>query len=222
MILPPPHIFHWGAGAPPPAPPVPTPLHIIEHEISEKIELIQSCRAYKMWPRQSLQRLAELLEWTKFPANTVLVSEGFLCPFIVFIKNGECHVLREVRVNMMLPNGDKKWKRKQVVVGQMKASESFGEVSVLKSEPITSSVVTATQVEVGIITLEKLQELDETTTSLLLQSNERLYKTMTEDQIHDEYISQEEKRQWNQFKQGVLEDSIFAKGIRPGRGKWAK
>lgn len=42
----------------------------------------------------------------------------------------------------------------------MKASESFGEVSVLKSEPITSSVVTATQVEVGIITLEKLQGKD--------------------------------------------------------------
>ncbi|KAJ8041222.1 Cyclic nucleotide-binding domain-containing protein 1 [Holothuria leucospilota] len=196
--------------------------HIIEHETSEKIDLIQACRAYKTWPRQSLQKLAELLEWTKFPENTVLVSEGFLCPFIVFIKTGECHVLREVKVNVTLPNGDKKWKRKQVVVGQMTSSQSFGEVSVLKSEPITSSVVTATQVEVGIITIERLQGLDETTSALLLQSNERLYKTMTEDQIHDEYIHQEQKRQWNEFKHGVVVDSINAKGIRPGMGKWSK
>ncbi|XP_071493656.1 cyclic nucleotide-binding domain-containing protein 1-like [Diadema antillarum] len=195
---------------------------IQEQENSEKINLIQSCRAYQLWPRQSLHRLAQLLEWTSFPENTVLVSEGYLCPFMGFVKSGQCHVLRHVEVKHLLPNGKEEKRHKQVVMGELSKAESFGEISILRNEPINSSIVTATTVELGVISLEKINELDETTRSLLLQSNETLYESLSETEIHSEYIDQEQKREWNQFKHNVLVDVINARGIRPGYGKWAK
>ncbi|XP_070576009.1 cyclic nucleotide-binding domain-containing protein 1-like [Ptychodera flava] len=191
-------------------------------ETSEKVELIQSCPAYNLWPRQSLQKLAVLIDWITFPANTVLVSEGYKAPFIGFIKSGECHVLRQVEVMEKLPNGQQVKRKKQVVMGKLRNSESFGEISVLAHEPITCSIVTANNIEIGAITPARLQELDDTTRSLLQQSNTRTFGNLTNQAIHDEYVDQELKRQWNQFKHGVVIDVINSKGIRPGYGKWSK
>nr|XP_006812146.1 PREDICTED: uncharacterized protein LOC100378053 [Saccoglossus kowalevskii] len=42
-------------------------IHI--RETSEKVDLIQACPSYNLWPRQSLQKLANLIEWLKFQAN---------------------------------------------------------------------------------------------------------------------------------------------------------
>ncbi|XP_041454231.1 cyclic nucleotide-binding domain-containing protein 1-like [Lytechinus variegatus] len=195
---------------------------IQSQENTEKINLINSCKAYLMWPRQSLLKLAELLEWTTFQENTVLVSEGFMCPFIGFVKSGECHVLRQVEVKEVLPNGKEERRCKQVVMGQLLHSESFGEISVLRGEESNSSIVTSSSVELGVISVDRINELDETTRSLLLQSNETLYESLSETEIHSEYIDQEQKREWNQFKHNVLVDVINARGIRPGYGKWAK
>ncbi|XP_038070089.1 cyclic nucleotide-binding domain-containing protein 1-like [Patiria miniata] len=194
---------------------------IRERHISEKIDLIQACKPYQLWPRQSLHKLAELIKWTKFPENTVLVSEGYLCPFIGFLKSGDCHVLRQVEVIHTLPNGNQEKRQKQVVMGKLQEAESFGEISVLDGQAITCSIVTASDIKLGIITPERLTELDETTKVLLRQSNERLYGNLTQDDIHEEYIDQEMKREWNQFKHGVVVDVINTKGIRPGYGKWA-
>ena len=36
---------------------------------------------------------------------SVIVSEGYMAPFIGFIKTGECHILRQVEVMHTLPNG---------------------------------------------------------------------------------------------------------------------
>lgn len=36
---------------------------------------------------------------------SVIVSEGYMSPFIGFIKSGECHILRQVEVMHALPNG---------------------------------------------------------------------------------------------------------------------
>ena len=36
---------------------------------------------------------------------SVIVSEGYMAPFIGFIKSGECHILRQVEVMHTLPNG---------------------------------------------------------------------------------------------------------------------
>ncbi|XP_072024805.1 cyclic nucleotide-binding domain-containing protein 1-like [Amphiura filiformis] len=195
--------------------------HIRERENSEKVDVIQSCQNYHLWPRQSLMKLANLLHWTTYPENTVLVTEGELCPFVGFIKSGECHVLRQVQVMHTLPNGKQEKRFKQVVMSRLKSGDSFGEISVLETEPMTSSIVTATDLELGIISPERLKELDDTTRSLMLQSSEQLCGQLSEDEIHNEYIDQELKREWNQFKHGVVVDVINHRGIRPGYGKWS-
>ena len=38
---------------------------------------------------------------------SVLVSEGYLAPYIGFIKSGECHILRQVEVMHTLSSGKK-------------------------------------------------------------------------------------------------------------------
>ncbi|XP_033126095.1 cyclic nucleotide-binding domain-containing protein 1-like isoform X2 [Anneissia japonica] len=193
-----------------------------EKDLMEKSNLVQPCEAYKLWPRQSLQMLAELIEWVSYPENTVLVSEGFMCPFIGFIKSGECHVLRQVEVNHKLRNGKEEKRLKQVVMGKLTTSQSFGEISVLEAEAITCSIVTATDVTLGVITPERITELDETTQSLLLQSNERTFGNLSKEEIYTEYVDQELQREWNQFKHGVVVNVINSTGIRPGCGKWSK
>ena len=40
---------------------------------------------------------------------------------------------------------------------RLKSCDSFGEISVLETDPITSSIVTATDIELGIITPERLK-----------------------------------------------------------------
>ena len=43
-----------------------------------------------------------------------------------------------------------------------------------------------------------------------------------QEDIHEEYVEQELKREWNSFKHGVVVDVINNRGIRPGYGKWTK
>nr|XP_006812143.1 PREDICTED: uncharacterized protein LOC102802841 [Saccoglossus kowalevskii] len=121
-----------------------------------------------------------------------------------------------------LANGQEVKRKKQVVMGRMKKSQSFGEISVLQNEAITCSIVTASNIEIGVITPDRIIELDDTTRSLLVQSNEPTFGKLTNQDIHDEYVDQELKREWNQFKHGVVIDVINSKGIRPGYGKWNK
>ena len=45
---------------------------------------------------------------------------------------------------------------------------------------------------------------------------------LSQDDIHNEYLNQEMKREWNEFKHNVVVDVINSRGIRPGYGKWAK
>ena len=40
--------------------------------------------------------------------------------------------------------------------------------------------------------------------------------------IHNEYVAQELKREWNEYKHTVVSDVINSRGIRPGYGKWGK
>ncbi|XP_078608136.1 cyclic nucleotide-binding domain-containing protein 1-like [Branchiostoma floridae x Branchiostoma japonicum] len=195
----------------------------LEHrDKSEKTQLVQACPVYQLWPRLAVGQLARIISWEQFDPNWVVVTEGSKAPFIAFIKSGECHVLREVEALHKLPNGQRVKKRKQVVVGRLKEFESFGEVSILENMPFTCSVVTATPVSMGVITEEKLSELDDTTRQLLLQSSAPNFAHLSQDDIHDEYMSQEMKREWNEYKHGIVIESINALGIRPGYGKWKK
>ena len=49
-----------------------------------------------------------------------------------------------------------------------------------------------------------------------------MYFCNFQDEIQEEYMKQESKREWNEFKHGVLLDVINSRGIRPGYGKWSK
>ena len=50
---------------------------------------------------------------------------------------------------------------KQVVMGKLEPTHSFGEVSVILNEPVTCSIVTATTVEVATIEPHKLKGMRE-------------------------------------------------------------
>ncbi|ESO98196.1 hypothetical protein LOTGIDRAFT_231321 [Lottia gigantea] len=195
---------------------------IKQKEHTEKLNLILSCSQYNSWPRQPLLQISNLIEWITYKPNTVLVSEGYKSPFIAFIKSGECHVLRQVEVLETLKNGQKEHKSKQVVIGRLGPSTSFCELSVLLKEPMSTSIVTASNIELGIIKPERLEELDEVTIQLFKQSNTHLFGNLTKDDVHEEYMQQELKREWNEFKHHVVVDVINTRGIKPGYGKWAK
>ena len=47
-------------------------------------------------------------------------------------------------------------KTKQVVMGKLGLSDSFAEISLLEEEPITCSIVTATDMELGVVRPERL------------------------------------------------------------------
>lgn len=50
---------------------------IKQREHTEKVNLLLSCGQYKLWPRQPLLQVAELIEWLDYPPNT-----GFHLKFI--------------------------------------------------------------------------------------------------------------------------------------------
>ncbi|XP_074644693.1 cyclic nucleotide-binding domain-containing protein 1-like [Tubulanus polymorphus] len=189
---------------------------------TEKVNLLQSCPSYKMWTRQPLLAVGNLITWKTFPANTVIVTEGFKAPFLGYIKSGMCHVLRQAETIHTLRNGKKERRTKQVVMGNLGPSESFGEISVLNDEPITCSIVTAKSTVIGVIFPARLSELNDITRQLLLQSSQKTFGQVTQEEIHDEYMKQELKREWNEFKHSIVVDVINGRGIRPGHGKWAK
>ena len=54
----------------------------------------------------------------------------------------------------LLPAQEKK--TKQVVMGKLGMSDSFAEISLLEEEPITCSIVTATDMELGVVKPERL------------------------------------------------------------------
>ena len=55
-------------------------------------------------------------------------------------------------------------------MGGIGPNESFAELSLLKEEPMTYSIITSTEVTLGTITPDNLYSLDDTTLELLLQS----------------------------------------------------
>ncbi|GFO25352.1 cyclic nucleotide-binding domain-containing protein 1 [Plakobranchus ocellatus] len=195
---------------------------IKQREHTEKLNLLLSCEQYRMWPKQPLISVADSIDWISYPPNTVLVSEGYKSPFIGFIRLGECHVLRQVDVLVTLKNGKKEQRTKQVVMGRLGPSDSFAEISLLLDEPVTCSIVTASDVELGVVRPEKLKNLDDVTQQLFRQSNTRTFGDLTKEDIQNEYLQQELKREWNEFKHAEVLEVINAYGVRPGYGKWAK
>ncbi len=130
---------------------------------------------------------------------------------------------------------------KQVVVGKLKPSESFGEISVIMKEPMTCSIVTENECKIGLIQCDQLHsklnsllfhsldnfqnkfnlfsELEPITLRLLLQTD-RTFADLTDKQIFEKYIEQQKKKEWKNFKAKVINDVFEKGGIVHGHGKY--
>nr|XP_039266202.1 cyclic nucleotide-binding domain-containing protein 1-like isoform X2 [Styela clava] len=194
---------------------------ITEEEQSKKMSLIQSCSSYKNWPNLSIKALARCVEWQHYSANTIILNEGEVCPFIGFIKSGRCEIFKSVEAVKTLPNNRKMRIRKQVCMGVLTTGDSVGETSMLMQELLTCSVIARTDVEIGIIKEERLNDIDDTTRTLLIQSSKPTFSNLTEDDIQQNFIAQEMKLDWEKLKHKVLLKTINYCGIRPGYGKWS-
>lgn len=102
-----------------------------EKDLEEKVALLTSIEQYRIWPHQTLQKLALALEWVRYPpasstppplfvstTNTsggvriysyciciVLTTEGIPAPFVAYVKSGTCRVFRMVAARTKLENG---------------------------------------------------------------------------------------------------------------------
>ncbi|CAF1496626.1 unnamed protein product [Adineta ricciae] len=205
-------------------------------EYLEKYSLVTSCGEYKTWSKPTVDEFLHLIEWINYPQNTsrsyiledilakvsfltVIASEGFRCPFIAFLKVGECHVLRKVDVVKLEQNGTKGRQLRQVVMGKITAPDSFGEISVLLQEAMTCTIVTATHCWLGIIRPEKVLELPDLTRQLILQIATRTFGHLSQDDIHHEYVSQETRKEWTDFKNDMVHHIMSKKKSFFGRGK---
>ena len=63
-------------------------------------------------------------------------------------------------------------------------------------------------------------ELPEVTRKLLLHTAQRTFAHLSQDDIRREYVGQETRKEWTDFKKDILDDIIFKKNIRSGHGKW--
>ncbi|XP_010904321.5 cyclic nucleotide-binding domain-containing protein 1 [Esox lucius] len=184
-----------------------------------KESLIQGCQFYLQWPKLSIKRLANLIQMKNFPPNHVLVKEGMVCPFVAYIRDGECNILQDINFLKKIPL-EKGRRMKYVVVGKLGPMESFGEVSILLDQPSPCSITTATEVQMGLIQTDALKGLDSVTVSLMLQTAQPTYGKLSQDEIKQEYMRQERLKEWEHVKKRVLSDALFYNGIQPGKGKW--
>ncbi|XP_056594731.1 cyclic nucleotide-binding domain-containing protein 1 isoform X1 [Triplophysa dalaica] len=192
---------------------------ILAQDCAVKMTLIQSCQLYLRWPKLSISHLADGTHLKTFPANQVLVKEGEICPFVVFIGHGECNILQDVG-SLLKPMDKKECKIKFVLVGKLGPKQSFGEVSILVDRPSPCTLITATEVHGGIIQAESLKELDAVTTSLILQTAQPICGMLSKDEVMKEFLTQERMKKWELEKQRTLSDSLFYNAIHPGSGKW--
>ena len=188
---------------------------------NEKVTVVQSVSPYDKWPGMSIGKLAALIEWKSFAAGSVVMGEGEISPYIVFIRQGHCDVFRQVEAIKTLPNGRKRRVTKNVLMGQLGEGDALGEYSILEQKPFICTVVATTDLDVGVIFPQRLEELDPTIRTLLCQSVQPKFAYITDDDIHSNFIEQEMKDDWNQLKHKVLLQTINHCGIRPGYGKWS-
>ncbi|KAG5849933.1 hypothetical protein ANANG_G00076960 [Anguilla anguilla] len=164
--------------------------------------IVQSCPFYLHWHKLSIKKLSDLIQMRQLPANHVLVREGEVCPFVTYIRTGE-------------------WQQGQVRgSGQTGSRASFGETSVLLDQPSPCSVVTATEVKMGVILPSDLKGLDSVTRSLIEQTEQPAYGKLSQEQMNKMYVAQERQKEWLRIKRRVLRDALFYNGIVQGCGKW--
>ncbi|XP_028918098.1 cyclic nucleotide-binding domain-containing protein 1 isoform X1 [Ornithorhynchus anatinus] len=193
---------------------------IARRERTSREQLIQKCPYYNNWPKLSLFELTSLIKWQQFPPGYVLVKAGDIISFVGFIHSGYCKVFREIVGLVKHPPRKMGKKIRRVFLGKLHEKESFGEISVLLQVPFTCTIITGTEVELGIIDAQKILDLDWVTQKLMLQTAKATFGQLTQDEINWEYITKEKQREWQSFKDMVIKKTLFYNGIVPGFGKW--
>ncbi|XP_048452366.1 cyclic nucleotide-binding domain-containing protein 1 isoform X1 [Rhincodon typus] len=193
---------------------------LMQRDVLVKEELIQACPFYQQWPKLSLHKLVALIKWKQFPENYVLVKEGEISSFAGFIKSGYCYIFKDIEVLVKLPLGNMQSEVKHIIMGKIQEKESFGEISIILNKPFTCTIITATKVELGVISASDLRELDQVNQILLQQTAEPVLGSLTQEEVNNRYIALEKEKEWQQFKQKVIKETMFYKGIHPNTGKW--
>ncbi|KAJ8279953.1 hypothetical protein COCON_G00070190 [Conger conger] len=160
--------------------------------------IVQSCPFYLNWPKLSIKKLSDLIQMRQLPANHALVREGEVCPYVAYIRTGECHILRDIGGRGKTGRGKKG--DRFVVVGTLRPGESFGEASVLLDLPSPFSVVTAMEVKMAVILPGDLKGLDLVTQSLIEQTEEPAYGKLSQEQMNKMYVAQERHKEWLHIK----------------------
>ncbi|XP_058384970.1 cyclic nucleotide-binding domain-containing protein 1 isoform X2 [Diceros bicornis minor] len=189
-------------------------------ENKQKEELIRKCPYYKEWPTLSIYELVALIKWKKFPPGHVIVESGNVISFVAYINSGYCNIYRSIIGFVKLQSKKVKKIRKLVYMGQLKEEESFGEISVLLQDPFTCTVVTGKEVELAIIEDKDLFELDPVTKQLMLQTAQPTFGHLTDEDVKNEYLQEQQQKEWKNFKDQTMKNSLYYNGIIPGFGKW--
>ncbi|KAJ8389067.1 hypothetical protein AAFF_G00124640 [Aldrovandia affinis] len=184
--------------------------------------VIQTCPFYLHWPKLSIKKLSDLIQMRHLPANHALVRQGEVSPFVAYIRTGECNILQDVPGLVGKLHRKKGNRVRYVVVGTLGPRESFGEVSVLLDQPSPCSVVTATEVKMGVILPDALKGLDSVSRALMLQTARPSHGERSQEQMNRMYVAQERQKEWVHIKKRVLSDALFYNGIVQGSGKWSR
>ncbi|XP_042320388.1 cyclic nucleotide-binding domain-containing protein 1 [Sceloporus undulatus] len=193
---------------------------IAKREQLAKEELIRGSPYYQDWPMVFIFQLTAKLKWKKFPTNHVFIKGGEISQYIGFIKSGHCNAYRIIPALVKRPLGKMIKQMRQVLIGQLKPKESFGEMSLLLQIPFAYMVKAATPVELGIIEASDILSLDPVIHMLLLQTVKPSFENITHDDLKLAYIKKETEKEWKHKKDMILKETLFYNGINPGFGKW--
>ncbi|KAM8784503.1 cyclic nucleotide-binding domain-containing protein 1 [Rhynchonycteris naso] len=189
-------------------------------ENKQTVKLLHKCPYYEKWPTSAINELVLLVKWKKFPPGHVMVESGNIISFVAYINSGHCKIYKNI-VGLMKVQSKKVKKTKRLVyMGQLKKQESFGEISVLLQVPFTCTVITGEQVEMAIIEDKDIFELDPVTQQLMLQTAKPTFDHLTDEDVRNEYLRKEQQKEWKNFKDKTVRDSLHYHGVIPGFGKW--
>ncbi|XP_066480497.1 cyclic nucleotide-binding domain-containing protein 1 [Tiliqua scincoides] len=193
---------------------------IAKREKLAKEELIRGSPYYQNWPMVFIFQLTAQLKWVKFPTDHVFIRVGEINNYVGFIKSGCCNAYQIIPALVKRPLGKMVKQLRQVLIGQLRPKESFGELNILLQIPSTYTLKAATPVELGIIEAEDILDLDLVTQKLLLQSVKPSFENVTYEDLKLAYIKKETEKEWKQKKDTTLNDALFYNGITPGVGRW--
>ncbi|KAI4497774.1 hypothetical protein M0802_007100 [Mischocyttarus mexicanus] len=126
----------------------------IERSSAEKTyiyELFKKLRAFRKYPEEQRESLADVCLYQYLPKDRVIVRQGYKAENLYFIVNGEVNLTRVVTDDL---TGD----TKEIDMGSMHSGDMFGEIALLHTIPRTATIVTKTSVDLLLINLDDFNE----------------------------------------------------------------